>query len=635
MANSIYGIAVSGLHAAQAGLLTTSHNIANVNTTGFSRQEALQSNAVPYFTGVGYLGTGVAVDTVRRVYSEFLEGQVRETRNQAAASGELSSQLAALDNLLADPAAGLSPALNQFFAGLQDLSARPADVAARQTVISRADALAARFNNLEARIADLRRGINGEIESEATTINAYARRIAELNNNILAAFGAGSQSQPPNDLLDQRNALLRDLNNEVGTTSIAQSDGTVNVYLGGRHALVIGGDSYVVSAGIDPESPRDKALFLGNGVTQFRLRSDDIGGGRLGGMMEFRDTDLAGARNALGRIALALADDFNTQHQLGQDRTGAAGGLFFATGQPAAIARTTNTGNAQLAASITDLSALGTSSYRVAYDGTNYRVTRLSDGDAQSFATLPQTVDGVTIALSSGTPAAGDSFLVEPTELGAAGFATLVRDPARFAAGAPIATAAAGANTGSGAISAGVVNSSLPLDPNLRQAVTFTFTSAGTFDVAGTGTGNPTGLAYVAGSTVSYNGWSVVLSGTPAAGDTFTLSANTGGLSDNRNAALLAGLQSARRLEGGTASYTDVYGQMVSQVGNRSREADVTAKAQASLAEQTGNRQQGISGVNLDEEAANLLRFQQAYQASGKALAIANAMFDTLLEIAR
>lgn len=635
MGNSIYGIAVSGMHAAQAGLLTTSHNIANVNTTGFTRQQTLQSAAIPNFSGSGYVGTGVSVDTVRRVYSDFLEAQVRDTQSQAAGSAELSSQLASIDNLLADPAAGLSPSLNDFFAGLQDLAAHPADAATRQTLVARADALAARFNNLDARLTEMRGGINGEIEAEAGTINAYTRRIADLNNRIQAALGAGSQGQAPNDLLDQRDALLRDLNREVGATAVAQGDGTINVYLGNRHALVIGGDSYVISASQDPESPRDTALFLGNGTAQMRLRPDDVGGGRLGGLMTFRDVDLAGARNSLGRIALAVAGDFNLQHQLGQDRSGAAGGAFFATGAPVAIARTTNAGNAQMSVAIADIGALGTSSYRVGYDGANYRVTRLSDGAVQTFASLPQTLDGITLAISSGAPAAGDSFLVEPTELAAAGFTALVRDPGRVAAGAPIAASVSPANTGSGTISAGSVNASLPLDANLRQTVTLTFTAAGTFDVAGTGTGNPTGVAFTAGATITYNGWSVVLSGTPAAGDTFTIAANTGGISDNRNASLLAGLQAGRSLEGGTASYTDAYGQLVSQVGNRAREMEVTAKAQASLAEQTGNRQQGVSGVNLDEEAANLMRFQQAYQASGKALSIANTMFDTLLEIAR
>ena len=633
MGNSIYGIAVSGLRAAQSGLMTTSHNIANVNTAGFSRQETVQATLLPQFGGSGYFGTGVQVNDVRRVYSAFLVSQARDAQSQAASSTEHSAQLASIDDLLADPSAGLSPALNDFFAGVQSLAANPADMSARQAMIGAAESLATRFRNLGDRLSAMRDGINQQVDAAAGTITAYAKQIADLNRSI--AETQGSQGHAPNDLLDQRDALLASLAKEAGVSTVAQSDGTVNVYLGGRFPLVIGGNSYAVSAGTDPDSPRDHTLFIGLGAGSTPLHAEDIPGGRVGGMLAFRETDLAEARNALGRIALGLANDFNVQHQLGQDRTGAAGGAFFSAGAPTAVARSSNTGTAQLSVSISDTSALTTSAYRAAWDGANWQVTRLSDGTVQSFATLPQTIDGVTLDVGSGVPAAGDSFQVEPTEFGATGLQVLVRDPAAVAAAAPIRTSTSSANKGSGSISAGSVVPSLPLDANLKQTVTLTFTAAGTFDVAGTGTGNPSGVAYTSGSTISYNGWSVVLSGAPAVGDTFTISANTGGLSDNRNASLLGALQSARKLEGGTASYTDAYAQLVGRAGNRARELDVTSTAQGTLATQTQDQVQSVSGVNLDEEAANLIRFQQAYQAAGKALEVANTMFDALLQIQR
>lgn len=635
MGNSIFGISVSGLHAAQAGLLTTSHNIANVNTAGFSRQATLQSASQPNFSGSGFLGSGVSVDTVRRSYSSLLEMQVRDTRSQAAASAELASQLGAVDNLLADPSAGLSPAMSDFFQGLNDVASHPGDAASRQAVIARANALAARFHDIDGRLTELRHGVNLQIETSVGTVNAYTASIADLNNRIMVALGNGSQAQPPNDLMDQRDALLRDLNKEVGATAVNQSDGSVNVFLGSRQPLVVGGNSYALSSSVDPESPRDSILTGSTGGAQITLRTADIVGGRLGGLLEFRDTDLANARNSLGRIALTVAQDFNAQHQLGQDRSGALGGAFFAAGAPAAISRTTNAGSAQLAVAIASHAALGTSSYRVAYDGANYNVTRLADNVTQSFASLPQTVDGVTIALLSGTPMAGDSFRLEPTEFGASGFSVLVSDPARIAAAAPIATGAAAANTGTARVSAGTVDAVLPLDPNLQQPVTITFTGPGTFNVSGTGTGNPVGLAYTPGAPISYNGWTLNITGTPAAGDQFSVAPNAGGVSDNRNALALSALQGARTLEGGTASYEDAYSQLVSQVGNRTREAQVTSTSQDALARQAEAVQQSVSGVNLDEEAANLLRYQQAYQASGKALAIANTLFDSLLEAMR
>jgi flagellar hook-associated protein 1 FlgK len=633
MSNSIFGIATSGLAAAQAGLLTTSHNIANVNTSGFSRQEIVQNTPDPQYSGAGFLGAGVSVQTVRRAYSGFLELQLRSAGAQAAAADELALQLKGIDDLLADPAAGLAPALNDFFQGAHEVAAHPADAASRQSLIARADALAARFAELDARLSESRGGVNQQIEASVGTINAYAARIAELNRRIVEAGGRGAQAQPPNDLLDQRDALLRDLNREIAASAVAQSDGSINVFLAGGQALVVGGDAYALSAAPDPESPQDVAVGVQTGAAMLRLRAADLAGGRLGALLEYQGTDLPAARNALGRIAVSLSVQWNELHQLGQDRNGAPGAAFFAAGSPAAAARSTNAGNAQLAVSIASIGALTTSSYRALWDGAAWQLTRLSDGVTQSFVAFPQAVDGITISLASGAPSPGDSFRIEPTAAGAAGFAVLVRDVSRIAAAAPIRTASGAANSGSATVSAGSVNAPPPPNPDLAQTVTISFTGAGTFNVSGTGTGNPSGLAYTPGAPISFNGWTIEISGMPAAGDTFTVQANSGGVSDNRNMLRLAALQTERTLEGGSASYADAYSQLASLIGNRAREAQVSAEALANVAEQARSAQQSVSGVNLDEEAANLLRYQQAYQAAGKALAIADALFGTLLEL--
>jgi flagellar hook-associated protein 1 FlgK len=633
MATSIFGIATSGLSAAQAGLTTTSHNIANVNTTGFSRQQTVQSTPVPAYAGSGFVGAGVSVATVRRVYSEFLEVQLRDTLAQSAAAEALRAQMKGIEDLLGDPSAGLAPALNGFFAGVNAVSANPADAASRQALIAGADAMVARFHSLDERLDALRGAINLQVDDAAAAINGHAARIAELNRTIMGAAAQGAQTQPPNDLLDRRDALLRGLNREIGATAVAQSDGTLNVFLSNGQALVVGGMAYALGTRRDPESPQDTIVGIENGATLLRIRAADVSGGRLAGLLEARDGDLAEARNALGRIAMTLAAQFNDQHRLGQDRNGALGSQFFALAAPSAVASSLNTGSAQISASIASYSALSTSSYRVAWDGTNWKVTRLSDGMVRSYTTLPQTVDGVTISLASGTPQSGDVFRVEPTAAGASGIGVLIRDVTRIAAAAPIRTESSAANTGSATVSAGTVNAPAPPDANLQQTVTLTFTGAGTFDVSGTGTGNPAGVAYTSGAAISYNGWTIAISGVPAAGDTFTVRANAGGVADNRNALLLAGLQTQRPLEGGSASYSDAYSLLASRVGSRGREAMASSEALARLADQASAAQQSVSGVNLDEEAANLLRYQQAYQAAGKALAIASALFNSLLEL--
>jgi flagellar hook-associated protein 1 FlgK len=633
MATSILGIATSGVAAARAGLATTAHNIANVNTEGFSRQNVVQSTPVPAFTGAGFLGAGVAVVTVRRAWNEVLEQQARAAGSRAAGAAELAAQLRALDDLLADPQAGLAPALDEFFGGLNEVAAHPADAAARQSLVSRAEALAARFRGLDARLDDLRARANRQTEETIAAVNATAARIAELNRRILEASSLGARLQPPNDLLDARDSLVRELGRAIGATAVAQSDGSLNVFVAGGQAIVVGGSAYALVTSPDPESPQDVAISLQAGSAPVALRAADFSGGRLGALLEFRNADLAGARNALGRIAIALAGQMNAQHRLGQDLDGAMGGALFAAGAPAVTARATNAGTAQLAATLADASALTTSAYRVLWDGAAWQVERLSDGMSWSFAALPQTVDGVTLALASGTPAAGDSFRLEPTASGAAEFALLVRQPRRLAAAAPIRAATSAGNTGSGVVSALAVDAPPPPDPNLAQTVTITFTGPNTFDVAGTGTGNPTGVAYTSGAPIRFNGWTLTLEGAPAAGDVFTVQANTGAVADNRNMLALAALHGARGIEGGTASYGEAWSALVGAVGSRAREMQVNEQALERLAAQAEASRQELSGVNLDEEAANLLRYQQAWQASAKALAIADALFASLLEL--
>jgi flagellar hook-associated protein 1 FlgK len=260
----------------------------------------------------------------------------------------------------------------------------------------------------------------------------------------------------------------------------------------------------------------------------------------------------------------------------------------------------------------------------------------LSDNFPRTYATLPQTVDGITIDAGTWAATAGDSFLIQPTRNGSSGLAVKITDPRAIAAAAPIRTAAALANTGTGSVSAGVVNAPPPTNADLQQTVTITFDNPPTtFGVVGTGTGNPANVVYTAGGSISYNGWTIQISGTPAAGDVFTLSSNSSGVSDNRNGVLLGGLQTRSMMEAGTATYQSSYSAIVSQIGNKAREVEITGKAQQTLYEQAETTRAQLSGVNLDEEAANLLRYQQAYQAAAKMMEVARTVFDEILALGR
>lgn len=632
MGSGIFGIGVSALSAAQAGLATTSHNIANANTPGFHRQTIVQSNANPLFSGAGFFGQGVAVDTVLRAYSEFLDTQVASAQAQASYYAAYQAQLSQIDNLLADAAAGLTPALQDFFRGVHEVAANPSSIPSRQALLAAGAMLVSRFQTIDTRLAELAQGVNTQLTAIVSSVNAYARQIANLNGRIAAA--QVNPSQPPNDLLDQRDALIAELNQLVGATAVKQSDGSVNIFIGNGQNLVVGDQYFTLAVTPSLDDPRRLDLGYVVGGNTVRMNPGSLQGGSLGGLLAFRSDVLEPAQNELGRIAAGLAQSFNDQHRLGQDLNGALGADFFATPQPVVIDRATNGGDAVIAVAIADAGSLTASDYRLTYSGGSYQLTRLADQTTTTYAALPQTVDGFTLSLDSGAPADGDSFLIQPTRYAARDLAVAVTHPAEIAAAAPIRTAAGASNTGSATVSAGSVNGPPPPNANLTQPVTITFTSAGAFDVTGAGTGNPTGVAYVAGTDISYNGWTIQIVGTPAAGDTFTVTANSGGVADNRNALLLAGLQTRNTLAQATTSYQGAYSQIVSEVGNKAREIEIASAAQDNLAAQARQSQQSLSGVNLDEEAANLMRYQQAYQAAGKMIQVAAALFETVLDLA-
>ncbi|MHB9101934.1 MAG: flagellar hook-associated protein FlgK [Sulfuricella sp.] len=633
-----YSIGVSALATAQAGLLTTEHNISNVNTPGFRRQQIVQSANIPQYTGVGFLGQGAQVVTVKRIYSQMLDGQLMQAQTQSSQLESYYAQVKQLDNMLADPSAGVSPALQEFFNGVQDVATSPASIPSRQAMLSGAQTMVARFQAINQRFTEIRDGVNGEIRSSVGVVNSYAQQIANLNQQIGIAQSAASSLQPANDLLDQRDQLVGELNQIIKVSTVKQTDGSLNVFIGNGQSLVIGAQSFTMGAASSLEDPERLDVGASFGGSTILFPKGSLTGGTLGGLLAFRDETLDSAQNSLGRVAIGLAQTFNDQHRLGMDLNGALGGNFFNVATPKVINNTNNSVPATTAnVSFSDVGLLTTSDYSLQATGAaTFSLTRLSDGAALfSGVGLPQTVDGITISGVSGAVAAGDSFLIQPTRNGARDISVKLTDTSTIAAAAPIKTNATLSNIGSGTISAGSVNTPPPPDANLLQPVTITFTSPTTFDVAGTGTGNPTGVAYTAGASITYNGWTVQISSTPATGDTFTVGTNANGVADNRNALLLAGLQTKNTLAGGTTTYQGAYSQLASFVGNKTREVEVTAKAQANLVSQTQQAQQAVSGVNLDEEAANLIRYQQAYQAAGKMMQVATTLFDTLLSLGK
>jgi flagellar hook-associated protein 1 FlgK len=654
--SGVMSVSVSALSAAQVGLQTTGHNIANTNTPGYTRQEVEQVNRKPNFSGVGFVGQGVNVETVKRAYSQFLNSQVLSEQTQASMLNTYHAQIEQIDNVIADPNAGISPAIQDFFSAVNNVSSTPESQPARQTMLNSAGALTSRIQSLGQRFTDVNTTVQSQIGNSVSLVNSYSKQIAELNKNIVLL--QSSSRQPPNDVLDQRDRLINELNKEIKTSVVQQSDGAYNVFIGNGQSLVVGGTPYTLGIAQSPVDPSKQDIVYNNlGGSKTTLQQSSLQGGNLGGFLTFRDTTLANAQNSLGRVAMGLAGVINQQHTLGQDLNGDFGGDFFVQPLPTVYSNTQNKGDGVVTATVKspgDYAELTGGDYLLRFDGgKRYTLLRLSDNKETIYPDgLPEKpVGGLTLTTTEGAMP-GDSYMIRPTVNGARDIGVAVTDPAKIAAATPVRSNTSLSNQGSGKISAVTVNSPFdahtpdpehPMtDVNLRSPVTIKFTSATTFDVLDgkTGLRESFNHAYVPGEDISFNGWKTQITGDPVKGDTFTVGPNLSATADSSNALLMANLQTKNTLgapEGGepTMTFQGAYAQWVSDVGNKTRELQVTSKAQSDMAEQTVATQQAFSGVNLDEEAANLMRYQRAYQAAGKALQIANSMFDTILEIGR
>lgn len=674
MGASTLSIAITGLNAAQAGLLTTSHNISNSNTAGYSRQIVQQTTQNPYYTGGGFIGQGTRVLTVQRQYSAFLGQQLTSSQASTSSLESYQTQLDQIDNMLADKTVGLSPAMKGFYDAVNEVAANPSSISARQSMLSGAQSLVSRFQDLSDRLREIGDGVNKQLTSEVANINSMAREIAALNQRIITAEAAGGQTQPSNDLRDQRDQLMLELNKHINATAMEQADGSYSVFFGNGQPLVVGRTANaLVTAPADDDPTRMQVGMTTASGSVTMLPDSFIKGGALGGLLAFRTQSLDDTQNQLGLMAMGIASAFNDQHALGQDLTGVMGGDFFNLPTLNVIPNANNVSPAGATVSLTldDVSAMKASDYTLDYDGvtSNYTLRRLSDnttvftGNAAALTAAP--IDGMTFTIT-GTPNGGDSFRLQPTRYAARDISVAITDARNIAAASPVTTTAATANNGTAVVSPGEA-----LDPGaaipaggfqLRydlatNSLVFDTTSGGSYpsgpvSVSVNGVAVPGSPFTINAGTPSIpytNGMTVVIdtdavatttsaiqfgfTGVPAHGDTFSITQSAANTNDNRNALALAKVQTNKVLLGGTASVESTYAQMVSLVGNKAREIDVNFQSQSSLLEQAQLSVQSLSGVNLDEEAANLLRYQQAYQASAKIIDISGRLFDLLASL--
>jgi len=563
------------------------------------------------------------------VYDQFLAQQTRSSGTNLARLDAFASQAARIDNLLGDSANGLSSSLQKFTDAINEVSTTPASIPARQVLIAEGRALAERLKSYDTRLRDMSTEVNGRLGAEATEITTLAQGIAKLNGDI--AVAVSQSGQPPNDLLDQRDKLINELSGKVAVSVVAEGDSTLNVFIGNGQPLVLGNQSSQVTTTVDPLDPERTLLSMKTGAGFVDL-SRVVSGGTLGGLLDWRSQMLDPARNELGRIGVAIAGQVNAQHREGMDLTGAMGGNFFNIGAATATPATANTGTAAVTVTRANLGALQSNDYVLARTATGYTLRRQDTGAAVTFtgtgtAIDPIVADGLSIVVGAGV-ATGDQYTIRPTRDALAGMSVAITDASRVAAAAPIRAASVSTNTGTGTVSSGEV-----LDPTnaaLQTTVNIQFTSATTYSVNGAGS-----FAYTAGSNIDVNGWRIQVNGAPAVGDTFTVRSNAGATGDNRNAFALADALKSNVLDGGTKSAFSAVEKLTADVALSTRTAQVNRDAEATIHDADLAEQDSISGVNLDEEAANMLRYQQAYAAAAQIISVANQMFDTLLNAVR
>ncbi|SNB56049.1 flagellar hook-associated protein 1 FlgK [Marinobacter sp. es.042] len=670
----LIGIGLTGILSHQAALNTTGNNITNANTPGYSRQEVLFETQEGQRTGAGTIGSGVNVADIRRLANEYLVQQVREDSTLYGEQEALNSELTRLDNLLGGESTGLSNALNNFFASLQNAAEDPTSLPQRQLVLSEAQQVVNRFQALNQEFIQQRESIKTQMQQGVKDANTLLKSIAELNLAISESPGI-AQGQMPNELLDKRDEKLRQLS-ELVSIKVSPTDGSqVNVSLSNGLSLVVGSNASTLGTRENAEDPTRLEFTLSNGGRLLNI-DEQITGGKLGGLLRFDNEGLKPAFDELGRIAIALSDTMNHQHEIGMDLEGELGGLFFTNinsleAQRSRVVPNGNNApstNGQLAVEITDSSRLPAGRWTLQFsgDGRSYELIDQDTGKTVNQGRLPDPVQseismpGFNIRVEGGTFNAGDKYLIQPSRNAAESIGLVVNREEDLAFASPVRATTGDNNIGTGKIDQGTMlnvrnpftNSLLPAFQSTGQLangpITVTFDDPGTglvFTVTDGG-GNPIGPAnrpYTPGVAnelfsdnpadgAEYQGFQFKITGQPADGDTFEINYNSNGVSDNRNAELLAALGTANTLNGGSQNFSEGYAGLVEDIGVKTRQSQLDVDAGKTLLEQSTNQRESVSGVNLDEEAGRLIQYQAAYNASAQVMSVAQDLFNTLLQ---
>ena len=625
--SNIFGITVSALEAFQTALSVTSNNVANANTPGYAVESIELTSAVPESGSQTAIGNGVDVVGVTRAFNQATENQLNTSQSALGQLDGLQNYTNQINNIVGTTAGGLSTALQSYYSAWSNVADNPTSAASRQALLSQAQGVASSFQSTSNQLQALNTDVNSRITADVQQINTTAQSISALNQQIVVGTAQGN-GQPPNQLLDQRDQLVTNLSKLVGISTTTDSNGAVNVFIGNGQPLVL--QAITTTLTTTPNPFNASQLEISTATSPGNIISNSLTSGDLGGLLAARTQAINPALNQLGQLAVALSTSANTQQNTGLDLNGQFGANLFSVAAPVATPSSQNTGTATVAASIGSVGALTPDNYLLSYQNGAYSLTDQTTGGNVPFtgtgtSANPLTAAGLSIVIS-GAPKSGDQFLVQPTAQAAASFSLVLKNTSQIAAAGAIATSAAGNNTGNATISSGTVTN--PANANVLTATTLNFTSPTSYQVDGTGPA----VAYTSGGNINLNGWQVQISGVPANGDVFTVQGNAAGTGDNRNALASAAGENTGVLANGTVSVGSATGGLITGIGTQSEQVNTAQTAQTAVNTQAQTNVQSVSGVNLDEEAANLLQWQQSYQAAAQALTIANGLFSNLLD---
>lgn len=631
MTTGLLGIGTSALEAAYTALQTTGNNIANANTPGYSREVVSFSPTISTDLGGIYLGTGVQATAISRVYSNFLGQQTNQAQSAASQADTTATLTGQINSLFSDSTTGLGASIDNLFTQIQALTSNPSSSATRQTTLAAAQQMAGQFNGYYAQLQSMSQSTQGQLAGQISTVNQTVSQIASLNDQISLATASG---QTPNSLLDQRDQDIQTLNQSIGITTTTQSNGAIDLYVANGQPLLIGDKTYSLAMGQDPMNPQNVVVGTTTGGAINALQPGSGVGGTIGALLQFQTQTIPGVENQIGLLAVTLSSQMNSLQQLGTDQSGAAGTDMFS--QPSTIpvvGASTNAVGSTLSASYSNFGQLQAASYTLSRQGGTYTLTNQSDGSQTTYASLPVTAFGMTL---SGTMSSGDVFTIEPVQQGANDLSVAIGSGSQIAAASPVQANVGAGNAGSlvvGNLGLQALSSTQSIAAQygqLQDPVTLKFTSPTQFTYTDATTGVTSApQTYTAGSAINVNGWSLTLSGSPAAGDTVAVAPGASGSGDARNAGLMAQLQNQAIADGSTLD--QAYASTVADVGSLASTATTAQTAATAQLQSATTQESSMSGVNLDEEASKLLQFQQQYQAAAQMITASNTIFSALL----